>query len=393
MKRNAKNFVLGLYEKYCIYRCRRVEINKFNDDKRKEIYTQITLSPEQMKMIDEIFISNYGKRIPYTWHRHFTAFTGQFDKYYFPELLYIPEFERFQNQNQFYAEAFMDKNLLPLIANEINIEKTEKGVLVTPKVILSSTAGLLKDSHGNIVDNKDIKRLLCNVGECFYKLSTDSCSGEGCRIMNFVDGVDTVTNLSIDNLEELLMDNFVLQERIVCHESIRRIYSEAVNTFRIITYRWENEILYMPIIMRIGQGGANLDNAHAGGMFIALDDDGTMHDKAFTEFKDEYTVHPDTNVVFAEQKIELLPKVINAALKMHSCIPQLGSINWDFTIDREGRPVLIEANCTGGSIWLIEMAHGKGVFGDRTPEILRWIRFMKTISPSERKKYAFGKMN
>ena len=75
---------------------------------------------------------------------------------------------------------------------------------------------------------------------------------------------------------------------------------------------------------------------------------------------------------------------------MHANIPQIGSVNWDFTIDDSETPVLIEANVSGGSIWLSEMAHGCGPFGDKTPEVLQWLRFMNSLTEKERKKYAFG---
>lgn len=39
------------------------------------------------------------------------------------------------------------------------------------------------------------------------------------------------------------------------------------------------------------------------------------------------------------------------------------------------------------------MAHGKGIFGDKTLEILRWMKLMKQTKKSERNKYAYGRMN
>lgn len=35
--------------------------------------------------------------------------------------------------------------------------------------------------------------------------------------------------------------------------------------------------------------------------------------------------------------------------------------------------MMIEANIRGGGIWVIQMAHGCGVFGDDTAEILKFI--------------------
>ena len=77
-----------------------------------------------------------------------------------------------------------------------------------------------------------------------------------------------------------------MQELITCHESIRKLYPDSVNTFRVISYLWKGNIEMMPIIIRIGQGGNYIDNAHAGGMFCAVNDDGSMGDHAVTEFND-----------------------------------------------------------------------------------------------------------
>jgi D-alanine-D-alanine ligase-like ATP-grasp enzyme len=147
----------------------------------------------------------------------------------------------------------------------------------------------------------------------------------------------------------------------------------------------------MPVMMRIGRSGNYLDNAHAGGMFIAVDDDGTLHDRAFTEFKEEFTKHPDTGVVFENYKIENFPKVLEAAKRMSSMVPQVGCVHWDFTIDDEGEPLLIEGNMKFGSVWMIEMARGVAPFGERTEEVLRWLGKMRKTKASERYKYLYGK--
>ena len=202
--------------------------------------------------------------------------------------------------------------------------------------------------------------------------------------------MDISTGRTVDKILEDLGDSFVVQERIICHDSISKLYPKSVNTFRIMTYRWKNEVKYLPIIMRIGKGGSNVDNAHAGGIFIAIDDDGTMHDWATTEFDVKYFEHPDTHIVFKDYKVPLIKNVIEAARKLHATIPQLGVINWDFTLNREGNPVLIEANINGGSIWLFELAHGCGAFKNDTEEILKWMRKMKGLKPEERINHYFG---
>lgn len=380
-----KKTMLNCYDKLLIKRRRKCEINKFKDPRRVEIFSKIELSNGQKEAIDELYLNNYGEKISYAWHRHFTAYTGNFDKNYFPELLFIPEFEHFMNFDKQYCNVFADKNVLPMIAKALNIK--------TPKSIISAVNGNFRDNETQLIAKEDAITILNNVGEVFIKPSVDTGSGKGCFVANFANGTDLLSNKNVDKILDSLGDDFVIQERVKCHSSISNIYSQSVNTFRIMTYIWKNEIVVAPIIMRIGQGGACVDNAHAGGMFIAIDKDGTLHETAFTEFKDQYTVHPNSKVIFKDYKVENFSKVIESAKRLHSAICQIGCVNWDFTIDESGNPVLIEANILGGSIWLFQMAHGCSVFGDKTPEILRWIRLMKKTKASERNKFSFGKDN
>lgn len=77
---------------------------------------------------------------------------------------------------------------------------------------------------------------------------------------------------------------------------------------------------------------------------------------------------------------------------MHELVPRIGVFHWGFTIEKEGEPILIEAIIRGGAIWVSQMAHGVGAFGERIEEVLQWLRFMKKLKLSERKAYVGGKM-
>lgn len=380
IKKRIKADAIELLDARRIRGARKVEIRKFEDPRRKAIYETVSLSADQEQSIDEIYITNYGEKIPYTWHRHFTAYTGKFDKYFFPELLYIPEYERFMNLNLFHSKTFEDKNALRLLALAADVRM--------PETVFSNVGGVLQNHNREFVSIEEIMKI---DGEFFVKPTVGTASGEGCQVISAKNGYDEISGLGIKSILDSKGNNWAIQERIHCHKQISDIYPNSVNTFRIMTYIWKDDIYHVPVIMRIGQGGANVDNAHAGGMFIALDDDGTLHEKAFTEFKKEFTEHPDTKLKFKGYNIELFSKVLDAAIRAHSYIPQIGNINWDFTIDMEGNPVLIEANIIGGGIWLFEMAHGCGIFGERTPEILRWVRVMKDLRTTERARFMFGK--
>lgn len=381
-KKKIKQFLLGQLDNLEYINAVIGEKKKFRDKRRVEICNSTKLSQEQIDSVEKLYKNNYGKKIPLTWHKSYTAYTGRFDKYYFPEILYIPEFERYMNYNQSLANVLEDKNLLYVFAKASNVRM--------PRMYLSCQAGIYKDAENKVLDFEKACALISNIGVCFAKPSIGTDSGRGCEVYCLVNGTDTKSGKTSGMLLKDLGKNFTIQERLVCHESIRKIYDGSVNTFRIMTYRWKNQIIVAPIIMRIGRGGSYLDNAHAGGMFIALSDDGTLHKTAFTEFKEEFVEHPDSKLKFEGYRIPLLPNVVDAVKRMHYSLPAIGVINWDMTLDESGQPVLIEANVNGGSIWLFQMAHGCGVFGERTPEILRWLHKMNETKYSDRAQYYFG---
>lgn len=368
--------IRDIWEEISILRLKKNEIEKFKDPRRVAISKDIDLTEEEKKLIDELFVNNYGKKIPYTWHRHYKAFTGSFDVNYFPELLYIPEFERFQNLWTEYVSVFSDKNMLTILAQKANVKTVEN--------IVSVTKGMIRDRNNRQITKEEAVKVLENIDKVFVKPTVESNSGEGCQLTT-IRTMDDFNDICKD-----LGDDFAIQECLICHESIRKLYDGSVNTFRVITYRWRDEIKFVPSVMRMGKGGGCLDNAHAGGMFIGISDSGILRDKAYTEFRECYEKHPDSNIEFKSYSIPLFPKVLEAAKKMHEALPQVGSINWDFTIDNEGKPVLIEINTRGGGIWISELAHGKGPFGEMTAEILQWIRLMEETPASSRKMYAFG---
>ena len=113
LKTIVKNAIYDATEDLLVGRAHKAEIAKFRDPKRTAILEQVELADGQKRAIDDFYVENYGKKIPYTCIATL-RFSGNFDVRFFPELLFIPEFERYMNQPSEYATVFEDKNLLPL---------------------------------------------------------------------------------------------------------------------------------------------------------------------------------------------------------------------------------------------------------------------------------------
>ena len=143
MMRGIRNFLSDTLEKIIIYLSKKHELKKYKDPRRVSIYSKIQLTKEQKKQIDDLYLTNYGKKIPYIWHRHFTAFTGNFDAKYFPESMFIPEFERYMSFKKEYAQVFTDKNMLPMLGKEAKV-KTLKSFLYRKSVKFPEVSSFLR---------------------------------------------------------------------------------------------------------------------------------------------------------------------------------------------------------------------------------------------------------
>jgi|SRR5690554_12087 hypothetical protein len=338
---------------------------EIQDPRRKKILNSFELSDEQKKKIDDFYIENYGKKIPYEYHRYYSSYMSSFDEKYIPEFLFISEIEAKLNPLN-YSSVLSDKNLLPLLVGNNSKYKCAE-------IYVSSTNTVLRNGEYILISKSKAYDILKNIGPCFYKPTIDSCSGHNCDIYDFENGVDKKTKIKLEDILDKSPKNFNFQQIVKNCESVRKLHPESLNTFRIVTYILENQVYHFPVIMRIGRGNAILDNAHQGGIFIGVEDDGQLKNCGFTEFQERFYEHPDSKIKFDGYQVPEIKQCIDAAHEMQSKLPQTKLISFDFIADETGTPVLIEMNLNYQTIWLSQMAHGKGAFGDNSSKILKMI--------------------
>lgn len=365
LAKTIKKMNTNIYNKLFYLITIRNEKKKINDEKRVNLYKKICYTKFQNKKINDYFIKNYGKKVDTRWHRLYQSFTGKFDKKYFPEILFSSELE----------PLLCDRKIAAQLTDKSMVELLYKGIedLYIPKTYILCCSGIFYDGNRNIISKEEAIKVINNCGKVVFKKTIDSCSGRGVLLVNIKNGRDIKNNLSLEELMKEFGKNFIVQEIITNCDEIKNIYPKSLNTFRIMTYVVNGKLYHVPIAMRIGQGNNEVDNIHAGGMFIGVSDEGVLMDKAFTEFQNVYEEHPDSHLVFKNYKIHNIDKMIQIAYKCHGRTPHMGIISWDFTIDDKNRIVLIEVNLNGQSIWFPQMANGKSAFGDNTEYMLSLI--------------------
>lgn len=360
----GRRIVAGAIDKWQRSVGKRSETKKMMDPKRQEIVSQVTLTAEQQKDIDRFFLVHYGEKIPYDWHRLYTAFTGNFCVEYFPELLYIPVLERKLNPAT-YIRAFSDKSMLSRLFFGIEGSRI-------PKIFISNTNGIYSNSQEVFISKQKACDLLYNAGEVVIKPTIDSNSGKNVRFYRISGNHCEDTNQNISEILDSYQKDFVVQEAICQHRILCDLFPNSVNTFRVMTYIHNGNVEVCPVTLRLGQGNSRVDNAHAGGMFIGVQD-GKLRSQAFTEFKTVYERHPDTKVVFEGYEIPWYDKILSVAKKMHMRIPRLGILSFDFAIDDAGNVAIIEINTYGQTVWFPQEANGAPLFGEHTGDMLKLI--------------------
>lgn len=126
--------------------------------------------------------------------------------------------------------------------------------------------------------------------------------------------------------------------------------------------------------MRIGRNGSIVDNAHAGGIHVGINKDGTLKKIAFSECGEKFEIHPDTNVKFENYKIPKIAEMIEFAKTHHYKIPHVGLIGWDFTLDNNSNIVIIETNIQCPGISFVQYANGQSLFGENTEKMIRMLK-------------------
>lgn len=339
--------------------------------RKRPLYKHIKWTKEQQKEFDEYWKKNYGKKISNRWHKLYEASNGVHRTDYLPEIIYSTKIEPRQN-NYTYCCVYADKNLNGIFFNN-RIENVR-----TPDCFLSNNHSYFYDGNRNIISREKAVDILNNAGKAVIKPAVDSSSGHDVIIVDMKNGRDIRSGKAAQDIFEYYKNNFIVQEKIEQSSELSTLYPSSINTVRVISYIVDDEVCVAPVSLRIGGNGSEVDNIHAGGMSIAVSDDGALAERAYRlGYGDSFECfdkHPDTGVVFKGYKLSFVDRLISTAKRLHGMTANIGVISWDFTVDNNDNIVVIEANFRGQSVWFPQMLSGESFYGKNTEKVLQALR-------------------
>jgi hypothetical protein len=324
-----------------------------------------TPNPQYPQEVREFWEQHYGRPVNPLWHLACANVTGREDVRYVPNDTWFDEILPFFNKMSMHP-AYTDKNLSSRLL----------GAARAPVTIVRRMHGqYYTDSYQWISREAALAAITGGSAEQIIKPSlTDN--GVGIRKLEIVAGGVMLDGkpVTLAALEASHGADFLVQSRLRQHPVMAAPHPDSVNTIRLVTFRWNDDIRVLMAFARFGTGGSLTDNAGTGGVCCGIDDLGQLHATAVDEHGGVLEHHPTTGYPFGTRAVvPNYERLCQQALELHRGIWHFDIVSWDVAIDEQGEPVFVEFNVRGTS-YLYQFATGKPLFGELTEAVLERMR-------------------
>lgn len=313
------------------------------------------LTTGQKADVKAFFKKHIGREVPTDWHQYFYSRNGLWSVKYIPTSIYNTEILWRLNKFQF-RYAYADKGSYDSVFYDIN----------RPRTIVKNVNGYFYDNQHPLTEAEAIEKC-SNLKEAIIKPTLGGTWGIGVKLIQSTDGIVMDTKQSIKDLFASYKQSYIVQERLEQHPDLAKLNPTSLNTIRVMSYRRGDEIVILYAVIRIGRKGQIIDNETAGGIKADIDlQTGQIKGCAMGNPTEARMPVTDVGTPTDGYQIPCLDKVLETVKEMHLRIPYFNLIGWDMSVDKEGKPTLIEWNSTPQ---LSQVGHGPA-FGDLTEEIL-----------------------
>lgn len=140
-----------------------------------------------------------------------------------------------------------------------------------------------------------------------------------------------------------------IEEALVQHEALQKLYPLSVNTLRIVTLlkkddrgQWESHCVYA--VQKMGNSGKVVDNLENGGLFCPVDrETGKLTGVGHMSSLETKEVHPYTGIPLIGYTIPYVKEAIALCKKAALEEPAMRFVGWDVCIKPDG-PAIVEGN-------------------------------------------------
>lgn len=349
-------FITHLY-KVTTVRMNRQRWTMKTDFKNKQVNTEpITESQKKEILAFWSKYQNLGDNI--CWFDFYNACSDDKSqlKYFIPDSFFYRDIDLFFTHSR-RSMDIDDKNLYDLYFRDVKM----------PLSIVRKTFGVLMDKDYRMIDINNALHLCKEYGKVICKKSCNSSGGAGIRFFDFSTCSDEEFKSWLNGTDEI-----IIQEIIQQHESLSAIHFNSINTIRIMSLTFDNEVHLLSGVLRMGRDGAHVDNASSGGIVCGIDENGRLKEFAYNTKGNRWTQHPQ-GLMFKGYMIPGYDKCCEQIKSLAGRLVGISKlISWDYAIGIDGQPILIEVNLTYGQVDFHQMCNGP-IFGNLTESVLSLI--------------------
>lgn len=159
--------------------------------------------------------------------------------------------------------------------------------------------------------------------------------------------------------DEVISNDILLEGFVKQHHEIDEFASTSCNTIRVMTFGYNGKSKILCAIMRFGNGVADVDNFHQGGMACLVDvEKGILVGDAINKNLDHYKLHPKSKKKFDGFKIPNWNIVKKTCLEAALVSDKIHVVGWDVAVTEDGC-TFIEGNRRAG-FDLVQVLYRKG---------------------------------
>lgn len=262
------------------------------------------------------------------------------------------------------------------IIKKLNYSRDYDEIFSSKSLIAEKYADFLKRDYCVFRSVKDVDKLeaFLNTHKRAIIKPLAGSYGRGVRIVDVKDQEDVHALASslieveeYSNRSKYKCYGAIVEEVVVQDDRLAKFHSQSVNTVRITTIRLDSRTVIFEPFLRVGRGGACVDNAGSGGIFCPVDAETGVVYAARDKHGVRYETHPESGVPIVGFQIPRWDEAKEFVRKAAQVVPSIRIIGWDVALSQDGW-VLIEANRAGE--WLTQEATHTGLRTKITP-ILR----------------------
>lgn len=320
----------------------------------------LPLTPEEKQEID-LFWDKYlpGKLkklfLDYRYYEFYKRVLKDGERLcdYLPDMFYQAFVDEYFTNPQ-HSRPIDDKNLYDLFFHDIP----------RPKTIFRKIRNTYLDDGYKPISMEQAIDKARDAKEVILKIAKFSAGGAGVKFWN---GAKNEKRELVDFLNS--STNIVCQEVLKQHAELNRLNATSVNTIRVMTLLFDDQVHVLSSVLRMGINGSRVDNASSGGIVCGILPNGRLKNVAFDMLGNKFLKHPQ-GTAFESVTIPNFSKCLEYSTSLAERLSSTSRLmSWDLAIGESGSPFLIEFNNSRGQMDFHQLCNGP-FLGKMTDKVL-----------------------